>query len=83
MIPSATVGGDNDYDYGCVGGNPLMAVDPLGLQDMVVAIWLAGVRQVQVGHVYMGEMDGAVITSQFPDEHRPHGVNGTLNWGMR
>jgi len=71
-------GGLNTFAY--VHGNPLSRFDPFGLRDVIVAIWTSQVLQGQVGHVFLGEMDGTAITSQFPDPHGIEGINTTKTW---
>lgn len=58
--------------------NPLSYIDPLGLRDVVVAIW--DMHGTSPGHVYLGEMNGDVILSQFPTPHGIVGANTTLDW---
>jgi RHS repeat-associated protein len=71
-------GGVNLYGY--VKNSPMLDVDPLGLRDVVVVIWDRKLKCGSVGHVFVGEMNGSVILSQFPDPHGMHGVNTTKNW---
>ena len=75
--PTGLAGGINTYAY--VEGSPLTYVDPLGLRDVVVAIWNS-TSVAHPGHVFMGEMNGNVILSQFPMPHGIIGKNTTLNW---
>lgn len=76
--PVGLDGGLNTYLY--VKGNPVGFADPLGLRDIIVAIWRARFYPFRVGHVFVGEMDGSVILSQFPNPHGVHGTNMTYNW---
>lgn len=76
--PTGLAGGINTYAY--VDGNPIGFVDPYGLRDVVVAIWPRSIINGSVGHVYVGEMNGATILSQFPSPHGITGVNTTKNW---
>ena len=63
--------------YAYVGGNPLQLIDPFGLRDVVVAIWNS-TSIAHPGHVFLGEMDGGVILSQFPIPHGIYEPNKTL-----
>jgi RHS repeat-associated protein len=76
--PIGLAGGVNTYAY--VSGNPISKIDPAGLRDVIVAIWTARISQGSPGHVFMGEMNGTTITSQFPAPHGIKGVNTTLTW---
>jgi RHS repeat-associated protein len=76
--PIGLKGGFNTYSY--VGGNPLSFVDPLGLRDVIVAVWTSQIPSGSVGHVFVGEMNGTTITSQFPTPHGIEGVNTTKSW---
>ncbi|MFZ5723956.1 MAG: RHS repeat-associated core domain-containing protein [Pseudomonadota bacterium] len=72
-------GGDtNQYAY--VGNDPLNRIDPAGLRDVIVAIWAARPAELSPGHVFVGEMNGTTITSQFPTPHGAAGANTTLTW---
>lgn len=66
--PLGQLAGLSTYSY--VGNAPLDFVDPLGLRDVVVAVWHS--QGTSVGHVFAGEIDGTTILSQFP-----HEVGGT------
>ncbi|MEB0134768.1 RHS repeat-associated core domain-containing protein [Actimicrobium sp. CCC2.4] len=76
--PIGLKGGFNTYSY--VGGNPLSFVDPLGLRDVIVAVWTSQIPSGSVGHVFVGEMNGTTITSQFPTPHGIEGANTTKSW---
>jgi RHS repeat-associated protein len=76
--PIGVRGGVNTYGY--VKGNPLSRTDPLGLRDVIVAIWTSQLALGSVGHVFVGEMNGSTITSQFPNPRNYLGVNQTLSW---
>jgi hypothetical protein len=75
-----TVSGQTIYSY--VEGNPVWLVEPAGLRDIIIAIWSAKIKgkETSVGHVWMGELNGATITSQFPEVHGALGFNQTLTW---
>lgn len=68
------------YFYSYVRGNPVSSVDPLGLRDVIVAVWTSQILSGSVGHVFVGEMNGAPITSQFPNPHGIEGANTTKTW---
>jgi hypothetical protein len=51
----------------------LSRIDFTGLRDVIVAIWTSRLLQGSVGHVYVGEMNGSTILSQFPT---PHAIEG-------
>ncbi len=74
--PIGLDGGLNTYSY--ASGNPVNAVDFFGLRDVFVAVW--HMQGDSVGHVYVGELDGAVLLSQFPNPHSVYGENMTYNW---
>lgn len=76
--PSGLNGGLNTYVY--AGGNPFSRIDPLGLRDVIVAIWHGRGYPFSVGHVFVGETNGKVILSQFPLPHATHGINMTYSW---
>lgn len=76
--PMGLAAGTNVYAY--VGSNPLTSVDPLGLYDVIVAVWRAEYLNGSVGHVATFSSDGSVLTSQFPDPHGYTGANTTLDW---
>jgi len=76
--PTGLAGGTNTYAY--VGGNPVSRVDLTGLRDVIVAIWTSRISQGSPGHVFVGEMNGSTITSQFPTPHGLKGANTTLTW---
>jgi RHS repeat-associated protein len=76
--PVGLAAGTNPFLY--ASGNPISRIDDLGLRDVVVAIWNPRPFRGQVGHVFVGEMNGQVILSQFPTPHGSNGVNTTLNW---
>lgn len=61
-------------------GDPVGLIDPLGLRDVIVAIWLDRPLLGEVGHVFVGEMNGNVLLSQFPLPHATTGENMTYNW---
>jgi len=65
--------------YTCVGSSPISCSDPLGLRDVIVAIWY-GTSPWHLGHVFVGEMNGDVILSQFPDPHGMVGPSKTFSW---
>jgi RHS repeat-associated protein len=71
--------GINTYTY--VRNNPLSNIDPFGLRDVIVAIWNS-TSITHPGHVFMGEMNGGVILSQFPIPHGMLGPNKTLDWSQ-
>ncbi|MES1190124.1 MAG: RHS repeat-associated core domain-containing protein [Steroidobacter sp.] len=71
-------GGFSTFAY--VNGNPIEHSDPFGLRDVVVAVWLRDTFDGSVGHVYVGEMNGDVILSQFPTPHGMSGKNTTKDW---
>ncbi len=76
--PSGMAGGVNPYVY--AGGNPVSRVDAEGLRWVIAAIWMASADSLSVGHVFVGELNGAVILSQFPAVHGMYGANRTLSW---
>lgn len=76
--PIGLAGGINGYAY--VGGNPVSRIDPLGLRDVIVAVWTSQILSGSVGHVFVGEMNGTTITSQFPTPHGIEGANTTKTW---
>jgi RHS repeat-associated protein len=81
--PIGLSGGVNSYFY--VRGNPIDRIDAIGLRDVVVAVWDAYFTLYpkftnSVGHVFVGEMDGTTILSQFPYEHGIYGYNSKKTW---
>jgi RHS repeat-associated protein len=74
--PIGLSGGLNTYAY--VSGNPVSFIDPLGLRDVFVAVWHA--QGTSPGHVYVGEMNGRMLLSQFPNPHGVFGVNMSYDW---
>ena len=78
--PIGLEGGQNGYIYGLA--NPLLRVDPMGLRDVVVAIWDSRITpsSISVGQVFVGETDGRVITSQFPNPPATHSDNITYSY---
>ena len=81
--PIGENGGINLYGY--VGNNATNAIDPLGLRDIYVAIWNARLPwglygYGNVGHVAALELDGRVISSQFPTPHGLRGLNTPLSY---
>jgi len=76
--PIGLNGGMNTFAY--VGGNPVNLVDPLGLRDIIAVVWGREFSTSSVGHVYLGETNGQVISSNFPNPHGTFGINTTKNW---
>ena len=81
--PIAEAGGVNLYAY--VGNNSTNAIDPLGLRDIYIAIWNAQLPYGafgygSVGHLAALELNGTVLSSQFPNPHGPSGSNTTLSY---
>lgn len=76
--PIGIVGGANTYAY--VLGNPLRSIDIYGLRDIVVAIWNSSLQDGSVGHVFVGEVNGTTILSQFPSPSGLRGANITRDW---
>jgi hypothetical protein len=69
------------------GGNPIWAADPNGLRDVIVAVWtsrysgyLKGMDNGSAGHVFVEELNGAPVLSQFPTPHGTSGINTTKSW---
>lgn len=55
-------------------------VDPIGLRDIIVAIWTSRIAEKSVGHVFTGELSSITLTSQFPSPYGRLGRNTTLSW---
>lgn len=70
-------GGWNLYQYPL---NPVQNIDPLGLKDVIAVVWDSQPYPFSVGHVYLGDPEGNVITSSFPSPHGLHGLNETKDW---
>lgn len=75
--PIGLAGGWNPYRY---VDSPLQAIDPLGLRDIIAAVWERELSSTSVGHVYLGELDGSTISSNFPNPHGMNGANTTKTW---
>jgi RHS repeat-associated protein len=76
----------NSNVFAYARNNPVNRQDVFGLRDIVAAVWGSNYLGYlhgngSVGHVYLGELNGDVILSQFPDP-RGHliGSNTTLDW---
>ena len=76
--PIGLRGGRGTYIYG--SGRSLVNIDPAGLRDVIVAVWQSEWYPFSVGHVFVGEMNGTMILSQFPTPHGLSGVNTPLSW---
>jgi RHS repeat-associated protein len=67
--------------YGYASNNSVVRIDPDGLRDIYVAIWLAKSPFIfgsgSVGHAAAFELSGKVILSQFPLPHGHKGKNLT------
>ena len=62
--PIGLGGGWNTYAY--VGGRPTVSADYLGLEEVMVAVWLPA-RFGDVGHVFFGDMQATrTYLSQWP-----------------
>jgi len=77
LTPSAWPGA---IIYSYVGGNPISRADPMGLRDVIVAVWTSRFAQGSGGHVWTGELNGTTLTSQFPTPHGIEGANTMLTW---
>nr|WP_249415608.1 RHS repeat-associated core domain-containing protein [Citrobacter freundii] len=75
--PIGLKGGLNPYAYPL---NPIVNIDLLGLKDVVAVVWDSQSYPFSVGHVYLGDPAGNVITSSFPSPHGLHGLNETKDW---
>jgi hypothetical protein len=71
--------GANSYSF--VHDNPSGRVDFWGLRDIVAVVWGSKYGSGSVGHVFLGELNGDVILSQFPNPRgSTFGLNTTLDW---
>jgi uncharacterized protein RhaS with RHS repeats len=81
--PIGLKGGSNLYRY--VSQNPLNLIDPLGLDPgtVVAAVWNSTIPfGSSVGHVFLGDTSGNVITSQFPANGSYQGTNIFKDWAQ-
>ena len=62
-------------------GNPLSHIDYYALRDVIVTIWDRSIQNGSpAGHVFVGEMNGTTILSQFPSPSGIQGTNVTRDW---
>jgi hypothetical protein len=79
--PAGLSAGTNTYGY--VRQNPIGRMDPLGLYDVIVAIWASNpLGGNPVGHVVLADTNGHVITSEFPAKTNLIGTLTPLDWGL-